>query len=72
VLVDPRAYVYDLVILMPAFLLLSLASASGAENLPRFVVVTSMLFIACLVGELLERALFFTACAAPKMPGGIR
>jgi len=59
-------------LVMPAFLLLSLASASGAENLPQFVVVTSMLFIACLVGELLERALFFTACAAPKMPGGIR
>lgn len=59
-------------LVMPGFLLLSLAGSSGAENLPRFVVVTSMLFLACLAGELLERALFFTACAAPKMPGGIR
>ena len=59
-------------LVMPAFLLLSLANAAAAENLPQFVVVTSMLFIACLVGELLERALFFTACAAPKMPGGMR
>jgi formate dehydrogenase iron-sulfur subunit len=57
-------------LVMPAFLLLSLSS--GEQNLPQFVVVTSMLFIASLVGELLERALFFTACAAPKMPGGIR
>jgi formate dehydrogenase iron-sulfur subunit len=57
-------------LVMPAFLLASLAS--GAQNLPQFVVVTSMLFVACLVGELLERALFFTACAAPKMPGAIR
>jgi hypothetical protein len=25
----------------------------------------------CLGGELLERALFFRAAAAPKMPGGV-
>src|SRR5262249_42538970 len=59
-------------LVMPGFLLLSLKTTSGNPNLPQFVVVTSMLFIACLAGELLERALFFTACAAPKMPGGIR
>jgi hypothetical protein len=38
----------------------------------RFVVITGMLFVACLVGEILERVLFFAACAAPRMPGGIR
>ncbi len=29
-------------------------------------------FAACLAGELLERYLFFAACAAPRMPGGLR
>jgi hypothetical protein len=28
-----------------------------------------MLFVACLVGELLERYQFFAACAAARMPG---
>jgi formate dehydrogenase iron-sulfur subunit len=59
-------------LVMPAFLLVSLTSTPNADNLPQFVVITGMLFVACLVGELLERALFFTACAAPRMPGGIR
>ena len=34
--------------------------------------LTGLLFAACLAGELLERYLFFAACAAPQMPGGIR
>ena len=38
----------------------------------QFVVLTALLFAACLAGELLERYLFFAACAAPQMPGGIR
>ena len=59
-------------LVMPAFLLISLTSTSGSGNLPQFVIITGMLFVACLVGELLERVLFFTACAAPRMPGGIR
>ena len=33
------------------------------------VISVSMLFIACLAGELLERYQFFAACAAPRMPG---
>jgi formate dehydrogenase iron-sulfur subunit len=59
-------------VVMPTMLLISLASANGSSNVPQFVVVTSMLFVACLIGEMLERALFFSACAAPRMPGGIR
>jgi formate dehydrogenase iron-sulfur subunit len=64
-------------VVMPAMLLISLISSNdnGSNdngNVPRFVVITSMLFAACLIGEILERALFFTACAAPRMPGGIR
>jgi formate dehydrogenase iron-sulfur subunit len=59
-------------LVMPAFLLMSFASKHESDNLPKFVVVTGLLFVACLVGELLERVLFFSACAAPKMPGSIR
>jgi hypothetical protein len=56
---------------MPLFILSKTAEAgdvAGAE----FVGAASLLFVACLAGELLERYLFFTACAAPRMPGGIR
>ena len=42
------------------------------SRLVQFAVTTGLLFVACLAGELLERYLFFTACAAPRMPGGIR
>ncbi len=45
--------------------------AGGGQNLLAFTLVTGMLFGACLIGELLERYLFFTACAAPRMPGAI-
>jgi hypothetical protein len=59
-------------ILMPAFLLEHMPDAESGAGFVQFVVTTGMLFIACLVGELLERYLFFAACAAPRMPGGIR
>jgi DMSO reductase anchor subunit len=59
-------------LVMPGLLLASLTSAEGSGNVPKFAVITSMLFAACLIGEMLERALFFTACAAPRMPGAIR
>ena len=45
--------------------------ADGAD-LAKFVILAGLLFAACLAGELLERYLFFSACAAPQMPGGIR
>ena len=35
-------------------------------------VLVSMIFVASLVGELLERYLFFAAVATARMPGGIR
>ncbi|MEO6034597.1 MAG: hypothetical protein ABIQ35_05025 [Verrucomicrobiota bacterium] len=39
---------------------------------PHFVSVLAVAaFVLCIVGELLERVLFFTAVVAPKMPGGI-
>ncbi len=36
------------------------------------VLCAALLVVACTVGELLERYLFFAASAAPRMPGGIR
>lgn len=58
--------------IMPTALLSGADSYSAPGEWVRFLVVTGVLFIACLAGELLERSLFFTACAAPRMPGGIR
>ena len=47
-----------------------LGSKGYAGYLPAtFVVVTLAITVLLLVGELLERYLFFTAVVAPKMPG---
>lgn len=59
-------------LLMPAMLLGKSNSVSSDNGLLQFVVTTGMLCAACLAGELLERYIFFTACAAPRMPGGVR
>ncbi len=59
-------------VLMPLFLLSHMADAAHGAEFVQFVVTSGLLFAACLVGELLERYLFFAACAAPRMPGGIR
>jgi formate dehydrogenase iron-sulfur subunit len=58
--------------LMPALLSGQAAAISSNAELVQFVATAGLLFIACLAGELLERYLFFAACAAPRMPGGIR
>jgi DMSO reductase anchor subunit len=58
-------------VMMPLFILRQATEAGNVTGV-EFVAATSLLFIACLAGELLERYLFFTACAAPRMPGGIR
>ena len=55
---------------MPALLL---KATSQTPQDPVFIfIVTSMLFIACLAGELLERYLFFAAVASPRMPCSLR
>jgi DMSO reductase anchor subunit len=59
-------------VLMPAMLLGQFASVSGGVGQLQFVLTAGLLFLACLAGELVERYLFFAACAAPRMPGGIR
>lgn len=58
-------------LVMPAMLLEKLPTLSG-NNIASFAAITGLLFAANLAGELLERYLFFAACAAPRMPGGIR
>jgi formate dehydrogenase iron-sulfur subunit len=59
-------------IVMPAMLLSGWEALTTSGDIVRFTVLSGILFLACLAGELLERSLFFTACAAPRMPGGIR
>ena len=58
-------------VLMPAILWRNMTIA-GPDDMVRFTVITGMMFAACLAGELLERCLFFAACATPRMSGGIR
>jgi Fe-S-cluster-containing dehydrogenase component/DMSO reductase anchor subunit len=58
-------------LIMPSLLLGALPSLSP-ESLVSFAAMTVLLLLANLAGELLERYLFFAACAAPRMPGGIR
>jgi formate dehydrogenase iron-sulfur subunit len=53
---------------MPAFLLGSLERNPPVGTLQLFLIVV-LSFIACLIGELLERYLFFAAVASPRMPG---
>ncbi|GAB4158097.1 MAG: dimethyl sulfoxide reductase anchor subunit [Planctomycetaceae bacterium] len=54
-------------VVMPSFLLTDL----NRGDIPMLIVV-AILFVACLIGELLERFLFFAAVSAPRMPGGLR
>lgn len=58
-------------IVMPLFLQ-GLIGSGQAEQTGLQLTVMTLLFVACLVGELLERFLFFGAVAAPRMPGALR
>lgn len=52
-----------------------LISLEGAPRLPdprMILTLTATSFVCLLAGELLERYLFFTAVATPRMPGGLR
>lgn len=51
---------------MPAFLL---QEKQTTEESLFLIVVVLLMFVACVAGELLERALFFGAVTRPKMPG---
>lgn len=57
-------------VLLPAVLLSENALAAGGSFHPLFICVAAGLtWLTLLIGELSERYLFFTAVAAPKMPG---
>lgn len=58
-------------VLMPLFLQSLLEQPAEGQTVVRVGVMT-MLFVACVSGELLERYLFFAAVAAPRMPGSLR
>jgi len=58
-------------IVLPMILTQAIGGDASPGGLVRFVVLTGMMFVAALAGELLERYLFFAACAAPRMPGGM-
>jgi hypothetical protein len=58
--------------ILPTMLAGDAATLAHGAGFVQFIVLTGLLFASCLAGELLERYLFFTACAAPQMPGGIR
>jgi len=59
-------------IVMPLFLLGRTSHASPPGGDPVTMIVVAMLFLASLVGEFLERYLFFAAATSPGMPGGVR
>jgi Fe-S-cluster-containing dehydrogenase component/DMSO reductase anchor subunit len=58
--------------ILPTMLIGEAATLADGVVLVQFIVLTALMFVACLAGEMLERYLFFAACAAPQMPGGIR
>ena len=59
-------------IVVPAVLLVRFSRGVGTRDPVALAVLTALLFVACLAGELWERYLFFAAVAAPRMPGAIR
>jgi Fe-S-cluster-containing dehydrogenase component/DMSO reductase anchor subunit len=58
-------------LLMPVVLLANLTQGD-ASGLGTVALLSGLMFAGCIVGELLERFLYFAAVAAPRMPGGIR
>ena len=56
-------------IMMPAFLL---NHQTQTLQYLILIIIVCIMFIACLISELLERYLFFSAVAAPRMPGVLR
>jgi DMSO reductase anchor subunit len=56
-------------VVLPALLLAHVTEGRASPSGPFVGVVVLASFVACLIGELLERFLFFTAVVAPRMPG---
>jgi DMSO reductase anchor subunit len=58
-------------LLLPWWLVSDAATAEGTTGWPALLIAGAS-FGCLLAGELLERYLFFTAVATPRMPGGLR
>ena len=58
-------------VVMP-LLLLGPVGDADLDGRVRHTAAVGVLFLLCLIGELLERYLFFAAVAAPRMPGALR
>jgi formate dehydrogenase iron-sulfur subunit len=58
-------------LVMPAFLLERLREPAPLGDV-QLALIVLMTFAACVIGEFLERYLFFAAVAAPRMPGIVR
>ncbi len=59
-------------IVMPGMLLSHLTDTSNLALNPVIVTAICLTWIGCVIGELLERYLFFAAVSSPRMPGGVR
>jgi len=59
-------------VLLPTSLLSRFADSSAAHDSSSLAMSAALMFAALLMGELLERYLFFAAVAAPRMPGSLR
>ena len=57
---------------IPGILMLRFSHGAQEHDRATFAVLTGLLFLACVLGELCERYLFFAAVAVPRMPGRIR
>jgi DMSO reductase anchor subunit/ferredoxin len=58
-------------VVMPAFVSQHLAAAEPI-SLPPLLIAVAVLVLFSLIGELLERYLFFAALAVPRMPGSLK
>lgn len=59
-------------VILPLVMIVAASAQSTTTAHPIFVCfLSAMMVILCLLGELSERYLFFTAVVSPKMPGGV-
>lgn len=59
-------------VLLPVSLLSHFTNSSALKDSSSLAMSAALMFAALLIGELLERYLFFAAVAAPRMPGSLR
>lgn len=57
-------------IVMPLFISAQIQTSEISTSM--LAITAGFSFLFCIIGELLERYQFFSACAAPRMPGALR